>query len=219
MTTLPTTQELTELRKQYHDHVRTYVEGRGQKFIDMAISVPGARYILEQVEKVAANKRANAPVREPIHFSILDCGMGFSTMFLLPWARAQKDLRAAYHPYDHDADWMSMILLHAEDLISDVRVQVKPERNITLLGDTKFDVILVDHGPSLDARSEHTPGLTRSLAPGGVMLFDDWRPKHEGRIRRALDKVGGQKVWHIGDGGDALRRFPGDKSIGWARRR
>jgi hypothetical protein len=79
-----------------------------------------------------------------------------------------------------------------------------------------FEAIIIDQNPSLETRAEDTPRLSTTLSETGVMLFDDWRPKHEGRIRRAFQKAKGD--WIIGDGGDGVRRFPKDKTIGWARR-
>jgi predicted O-methyltransferase YrrM len=79
----------------------------------------------------------------------------------------------------------------------------------------EYDVIIVDHGPQLQTRADDVPWLVSQLAPEGIMLFDDWRPKHEGRIRRALAAVGGN--WEIGMGPDTKRTLR-DKGIGYAWR-
>lgn len=80
-----------------------------------------------------------------------------------------------------------------------------------------FDVVIVDHNPGLPQRAKDVPFLVRMMAPDGVMLFDDWRPKHEGRIRRAFAALGGD--WEI-DADDSLREAAyANKTIGRVRRR
>lgn len=161
---------------------------------------------------------------------VLDMGLGFSTVVIGEWMAAQPDAwTMEYVGVDHDQDWLSFIaelVAHhnfgtGPHMASHVGCSFweRPPHDHTepdSWGKSGFDVILVDHGDGkgtdLDTRAADTPWLSTMLEPDGIMLFDDWRPKHEGRIRRALPEG-----WTFG-AAEWTRRFPRDKAIGWAVR-
>lgn len=208
--------DLRERRRAYHEQVRAYVQSKGQSFVDKAISAEGAAFILDVLEQ---------RLRLPDPLRVLDMGLGFSTVFIGEWighAARPSDVisPAEYVGFDHDQAWVRFV----EGLIVAIGFPPFPRHLLTdrehvthaaVAGaDDGFDVIVVDHGDEqgtdLSTRAKDTPWLTTLLRPGGVMLFDDWRPKHEGRIRRALGEG-----WTIG-AAEWTRRFPRDKAIGWA---
>lgn len=81
-----------------------------------------------------------------------------------------------------------------------------------------YQAIIFDQGPDLDGRAKSIAWAHRLLRPEGVLLFDDWRPKHAGRIQRALSSITRSTGrWHIGCC-EETRRTPRDKAIGWATR-
>jgi len=206
-------------RERYNERVREHIEKGGGQFVDKAISVPGGLFILSQLEAQRAAVQGE--------FRVLDFGTGFSTVFILSWMQmSTEDTR--YFGVDHDEQWLTFITSVVDEMKAAPERAAFPRYYLStrkqFFGAPKeaigrFDVVIVDHGPGLDERAADIPRLSKLVKPNGLMLFDDWRPKHEGRVRRALDAVGGADKWHIGSGGDALRRFEGDKSIGWARKR
>lgn len=209
--------ELTSQRERYHAKVKRYLERQGGTFDDLAISAPGAVFILGMVEQ-----------RRRTSMRVLDMGLGFSTVFVTDWMGQQRDgWTMDYVGIDHDQAWLEFIAREVVDPAPSrhlMRVHPRVHYHRREPRDhsepdwkkTGFDVIIVDHGDGaptgLDTRAVDTPWLSEMLRPGGVMLFDDWRPKHEGRIRRALPKR-----WRIG-AAEWTRRFPQDKAIGWAMR-
>lgn len=204
--TIPTLVELTELRREYHERVKAHV---GDAFIDMAISAPGALFILEQLDK-----RWHDAV-ERGQLGILDMGVGFSTAFIHRWAL--EHVGTTYCGVDHSADWLAfMAQVDTPDWLT---LELRSAFEARAQEQAPFDVIIVDHGHAsachMQTRASDVPWLVTLLKPDGIMLFDDWRPKHEGRIRRALAAVGGG--WHI-EAPEHVRRWPRDKSIGLAWR-
>lgn len=210
MANLPTVEELKAKRDAFNGLVRDYIEGRGETFIDKAISAPGARFILETLEEEAN--------QNPGEHAVLDMGTGFSTFFVgVEWCRRRG---WKYLGVEHDKTWLRFMRRLLDQSGQDYQGHVTlTTRGAWAATDAmaRYFAIIVDQNPGLETRAKDTPRLTSQLHPDGVMLFDDWRPKHEGRIRRALAASPGE--WIIGDGGDELRRFPRDKTIGWARRK
>src|SRR5690606_35995500 len=103
-----------------------------------------------------------------------------------------------YTGRDHNPEWIAFV---AERVVGKSGIVFPQSTTLGVIDRSErsaYDVIIVDHGPQLETRAADVPWLVSQLAPGGVMLFDDWRPKHEGRIRRALAAVGGK--WDIGEG-------------------
>jgi hypothetical protein len=142
---------------------------------------------------------------------VLELGSGVSTI-------AMHKLCPDAHilSLDHSLDWMMLMvsrILPEFDLELKAPSFMMIPRNPTEIG--HYQVILVDHGPQLQTRADDLPWIVKCLAPGGVMIFDDWRPKHEGRIRRGLAKIGDFKI----DSLENTKRHAKDKSIALARRR
>jgi hypothetical protein len=199
--------ELSERRERYHDKVRAHLHDGSRTFVDKAITAEGAAFVV-----AVLNHRRRTSMR------MLDMGLGFSTDFVGWWMGEQPDgWTMDYVGVDHDLAWCAFI--DREVAVDDQRplvVRQPHERGAPQWAAGGFDVILVDHGDGkgtdLDTRAADTPWLSTMLKPDGVMLFDDWRPKHEGRIRRALPKG-----WRLG-AAEWTRRFERDKAIGWAVR-
>ena len=197
----------------------------GDGAIDKAISVPGAFYILTVIAEMIALRPREYKVGEVSKDAvrILDMGLGYLSVCVQQWATViEVEELLVYHGRDHDPGWVAFVESLLRNPDSTDELLGFPNVNNTHLGvidrteEGQYDVIVVDHGPTLDTRASDVPWLVSMLAPGGVMLFDDWRPKHEGRIRRALAAVGGS--WDIGMGDDT-KRTARDKGIGYARRR
>ncbi len=202
--TLQSIEELEQLRAAYHEQVVTHVTKRGQPFVDMAISAPGARFILERLEE---HYQGDPSTRQ---YHVLDMGLGFSTCFVGQWVATGPYRR--YFGVDPNEVWCAFMKDVARGM--SLPVEVKP-RAAFRPATKHFDAIIVDHGPQLQTRADDVPWLVTLLANDGIMLFDDWRPKHEGRIRRAFAAVAGD--WHI-EAPEHVRRSPRDKSIGFVRR-
>lgn len=183
------------------------------------------------------------------HLKVADLGGGFSTLALLELAIRTTDVAMIIHSVDHNRAWQREFVWplvrerleredeshtrylnddHAVAVVSRTSAYVFSQRSYSVsfyafeqLKAVTFrhQVIIVDHGPDLPTRARDTAEwLPAHLDPNGFFAFDDWRPKHEGRIRRALgSRKGGD--WVIESGGDHLKRFSGDKTIGYAWRR
>lgn len=200
---MPRLAELIVDRDRYHSLVHERAVERGEKYKEMSMSAQGVAFILEMLKK----RKAHA---------VLDFGTGFSTATIGRWLASR---RAAYLGVEHDAEWLSWV----NDVVVPAFMRPSPSHLQLQTRDgfieefkgSKWDAIIVDHGPTLDARAADIPWLTTFLKPDGIMLFDDWRPKHEGRCRRALAKTKGK--WNI-DAAEHTRRFAKDKAIGWATR-
>lgn len=208
MAPVPSIDNLREARERYQELVRQRAEQRGERYYDKALSAEGLHFIMSVIVKRKARV-------------VLDMGLGFSTVVL---GVSMATERCAYWGADHDGEWLAWMrdtalvafrLLKPSD--SHFRLTTIDElRNHDELTPSYFDAIIVDHGPQLDTRATDTPWLTTLLRPDGILLFDDWRPKHEGRIRRALAKADGE--WEIG-AAEHTRRFERDKAIGYATRK
>lgn len=195
------------MRQVYHEHVREHLESEGIAFVDKAISAPGAAFI----EQVMGQRRRTS-------MRVLDMGIGFSTMVFARWMERQPDAWTMdYVGVEHDASWCAFVSRLPGMGPDQQLVARRPhDHGSPRWRKDGFDVIVVDHGDGkgtdLDTRAKDTPWLATMLRPDGIMLFDDWRPKHEGRIRRALPNG-----WRIG-AAEWTRRYPRDKAIGWAVR-
>lgn len=220
---------IRQWRQGYHETVCEHI---GAGAVDMAISCPGAFYILkvlgERIVEHTPESRVPGTVYDDA-LQVLDMGTGFSTMFIREWAIGADICESlVYTGRDHNPDWLAFIertFVKDDPEYASSGLTVPDNFHLGLIDRSEqgplcqwscYDVIIVDHGPQLQTRADDVPWLVTQLKPGGVMLFDDWRPKHEGRIRRALAAVGGD--WTIGMGQDT-KRWPGDKGIGFATRK
>jgi SAM-dependent methyltransferase len=215
--------ELRALRETYHRWVGKELERRGIQLVDMALSAEGVAFVL-QVLDYAALLRTRSPDGGP-GLRILDMGCGFSTLAIGEWMLKKGELPVDYVGVDHDEDWLNFMVREVGG--TNQRFFLRPPGGTAReadqhppprwIRDRGYDVIIVDHGPQLQNRADDANWLAEMLEPGGIMLFDDWRPKHEGRIRRALNPPGRPPSWAIGSA-EWTRRTPRDKAIGWAKR-
>lgn len=141
---------------------------------------------------------------------VLELGTGLSTVVL-----HKADLDASIISLDHSLEWLLLmaakLLPHFGIILPAPSMMLIP-RSLKELG--LYQVIIVDHGPELQTRADDLPWIVKLLAPGGTMVFDDWRPKHEGRIRRGLAKLGIFDIEVL----EHTRRWDKDKAIAFARR-
>lgn len=209
---------LTFLRQAYQRQVQQHL---GPTANDLAISVPGGGFIIDEIlrraTKIAEERQRRGVGTDQVR--VLDMGLGFLT-FALADAAAMWDVEEhiAYQGRDHDAEWISWVqrLLGEHRYGPMWRLAVIDREHVGT-----YDVIIVDHGHPVPAehlpqRARDTPWLASQLAPGGVIFFDDWRPKHEGRIRRAMATVAGD--WQIEEA-PGTKRYERDKAIGVVRLR
>lgn len=261
--TTPSISKLTTIRAEYDSAVRAHIESTEKIFIDMAISIPGAAFILAQLEEIRlrrdivdrfgqhdSGKGPFASRCGPNIMSVLDMGCGFSTSFINDWVwentpqvlksglRLKSDSFCRYVGVDHNLDWLAFMRKREFELTEsgaggtvqrpgEMMSRTHFERRLktgskaykeAYPGFDKFDAILVDHGPELQTRADDVPWLLTLLRDDGIMLFDDWRPKHEGRIRRALASAEPQTNFQI-YAPEGVRRFRRDKTIGAVSRR
>jgi predicted O-methyltransferase YrrM len=193
-------EELEGLKFWYDQRAKAFVGGG---FVEMAMSLPGAAFVLETLAAIDSQVR------------IADLGAGFSTVFLGTWLCNWSEYGGELWTMDHNPQWLAFMRVIAVDLGLPLERVLEREKFLALAPREAFDVIVVDQGPELQTRADDLPWTVTLLAPGGVLLFDDWRPKHEGRVRRALAGLGD---WEISSA-EHTRRSPRDKAIGVARRK
>jgi hypothetical protein len=200
------TEKLEGLKYWYDQRARAFV---GEGFVEMAMTVPGAAFVLEVIEDM--EKRAASNGRR---LRVAELGTGFSTVFVGSWMINDSEYCGELWSMDHNLDWLAFMRVIGVDL-GLVQDRFLPrEKFIEQAPKGTFDVAIVDHGPQLQTRADDMPWVAELMNDQGVMLFDDWRPKHEGRIRRALGSLGG---WAVSTA-EHTRRYPKDKAIGVARR-
>lgn len=100
--------------------------------------------------------------REPK--TILDVGSGLSSLVFRCWGGA------TVVSTDHDEDFLDMVryIIDLEGLprgylvLHPLRVQ------------RHFDLVFVDHGPSMNHRLRDLPDLSERVSPGGMLVLDDF---------------------------------------------
>lgn len=194
-------ERLEGLKYWYDERAKAFI---GPRFTEMSMSVPGAAFVLETLEGM------EKPAR------VAELGTGFSTAFVGSWLTNWSEYGGELWSMDHNPQWLSFVRVLAVDL--GLPLERFLERDAFVKGAPRgvFDVVIVDHGPQMQTRADDMPWIAELLSDDGVLLFDDWRPRHEGRIRNALRKLGGG--WSV-TSADHTRRFPTDKAIGVVRRK
>lgn len=216
-------ERLADLRVDYQCLVNEHLRSKGLKVDDLAISAPGCLFIC-----AATNLWVGLPDAAPVR--VLELGGGFSTVALCFQQRVEL------HTRDHDPQWIVFLremISRLDPVINEadasgilsrrpqwesaraLKPRTEAAQGLARHGGKPYQVIILDQGPSLAARAECIAWAHRLLAADGAFLFDDWRPKHEGRLRRALAAIPGK--WHIGHA-EQTRRTRRDKAIGWATR-
>ncbi len=203
MTTGDRLEKLEGLKHWYDQRAKAFI---GPKFVEMAMSVPGASFVLETV---AAFER---PVR------IAELGTGFSTVYLGDWLLNRAPHGGELWSMDHNPEWLSFVRVLAVDIGLPLDRFLLRHEFLKKAPQGTFDVVIVDHGPELQTRKDDMPWIVKLASQDGVLLFDDWRPKHEGRIRDALRKREVTGDWEV-SAAEHTRRFPTDKAIGILRRK
>ena len=196
-------EKLEGLKHWYDQRAQAFV---GPGFIEKAMSVPGADFVLETLEGF---KR---PVR------VAELGMGFSTVFLADWLHNWSEHGGELWSMEHDERWLSFMRVVGVDFGLPLERMLVRHQFLKSVKYGTFDVVIVDHGPELQTRKDDMPWIVKLAGEDGVLLFDDWRPKHEGRIRDALRKNEVEGDWVVGSA-EHTRRYPTDKAIGILRRR
>jgi predicted O-methyltransferase YrrM len=151
-----------------------------------------------------------AYIRRTSPRSLLELGSGFSTMALGYACAMAGGVR--FLSADHDGRWLSDVkaisLSRAMedgkrgDIVAQepewwhvdaLRVAPKQLDAFGLKG--AFDLVLVDHGPTMETRLDDLPWISSLLAEGGVMVLDDCRDitRYERRARAILVPMG----WEI----------------------
>ena len=203
------TVDLSRLRDRYLCCIAAH---RGESsFEDHALSVEGAGWLVDYV----TGHRPKA---------VLELGSGFSTLVLGEALSRLGEIR--FLSADHSQKWMDDVKAVGTALAADEHepVSFKEPKWWTLDGlrqaprqlqlEGAFDLVLVDHGPTMEVRIDDLPWIASLLRSSGIMAFDDCRntSRFERMVRRALGRIG----W-------SLERAPGsgngDKWIGVARRR
>ena len=136
-----------------------------------ALPVPAAEALLQKIQAV------NAEV-------IVDAGAGFSTLLLRCLIKEAK-----VYTLDHDVAWLDRVsrLLQKQRLAADHLMDLDPCSVVSL---PLSDVILIDHGPTMEDRLRYLPRFARRLRPGGVLVLDDWRKSYRQKAANALTRSG-----------------------------
>lgn len=208
-----TLHELVEMRELYEQKASEFCARElALEYVDHGMSAEGMHFVLGILED-----RWHHPLRATLvaPVRVLELGAGFSTVVLLDWCSCHEG--AMMWSVEHDSRWLQFI----RDVTDDGPVRQRPlvlearDDFVRRTNVPRFDVAIVDHGPEMQTRADDVPWIAAMMAPDGVMLFDDWRPKHEGRIRRAFAALGGG--WLI-EAAAQTRRWPEDKAIASVRR-
>jgi predicted O-methyltransferase YrrM len=194
------TMKLEELKEWYDKRLRE----RYPTFKEGAMSLPGIAYVLEVLGEVRPKW-------------VLELGSGFSTLVLRTWQKQLADSGSEYVPElvtaDHEPTFLAFTRKCLAELglgRNELHVLDKAFRERTG-GMGLYHAIIIDQGPTLDTRVADLSWCLPALAPGGMLLFDDWRPKFAGKVKRALEPRG-----FVVREASAVRRFPTDKAIGVA---
>ncbi|MFA4945156.1 MAG: class I SAM-dependent methyltransferase [Lentisphaeria bacterium] len=123
---------------------------------------------------------------------VLELGAGLSSIVIAKYLRANKD--SCGLTVDHDPAWLAFVTTqvaafktgnprHSWNVLAVLRQQALergPEQDTSdpdgLLDLRPFDLVLVDHGPKMWTRVQDMPWIMRLVAPGGIVLCDDWFP-------------------------------------------
>lgn len=103
---------------------------------------------------------------------VLECGAGFSTLLLRTWA---AETSVELLTLDHDSEWRDHIraLLKGEGL--DYRGVIETCHIGKRRTAGPWDVILVDHGPTMKTRLDDLEALVATLGSKGAIVLDDFR--------------------------------------------
>lgn len=103
-------------------------------------------------------------------------GGGFSTLALRTWA-LQSGSHIEITTVDHHAEWRTWLLrlLESRGLGGGKMMDLTELREQSrMFSHHPFDCAFVDHGPTMGSRFDDIPWIISLVAPGGVVVFDDW---------------------------------------------
>lgn len=167
--------DLAEMRRWYCERAATWHMEHGRRYQDLALSLPGARYLRAVLDRYK-------PLR------VVELGAGFSTLVIGDWRRDR--LAPVYVTVDNDAAWLAevramSVKAFGEDEATLCRHWETPDVARRHRHDG-IDLVLVDHGPTMETRLADVPWIIGMLRPGGLALFDDCR--NTTRFRHQLAK-------------------------------
>lgn len=183
-----------ELRRWYHLRVRRAFDVKG----DMSLSPPACAYLQRLVAKFKPRV-------------LLELGAGFSTLFLrqleLPGVRI--------YTAEHDEKWARFVrqLLRQRKLYDGDLFSPVAALPMSLQG--RCDLVLVDHGPTMDTRLQDLPWLANFMTSSrGLLLLDDCRKttRYASMAKGILYQLGWKMVV-------AKASSNGARALGVARRR
>lgn len=158
-----------------------------QKYIDLT-GLPDNGYALPFESALALWQKLE--VLRPK--AIADLGSGFSSVLFRAWAKEQR-FDVFVTTVDHDPGWLSRVC----EITQKMGVFSGPYRPFESFwneprdyGECTYDLILVDHGPSMDQRLLDLPRLIPRLAPAGVLVLDDFRYLYRTQAEKLLATYG-----------------------------
>ena len=154
------------------------------------VSAKGMRFMLEQVDELA--ERVGRQV------DVLELGAGYSTLCFAGSADV-----CSVVSIEHDRNWARFL----QDRLG-AKTPICGRDHMAKLKRT-FDVVLVDHGPKFNIRVEDLPWSLSRVAPGGILILDDWSPDwvipRYTEAQRKIMAASGRR-WSFVEGGRSGRR-------------
>lgn len=160
----PVDDEYQQLARMYEKLRMRHLSQPGRRSVT-AIHVPSAVYLHQRLSQV-----------DPL--SVVDLGSGFSTVAIRKWWMQVTGGDATVHTTDHAQKWLNSTARDLqEEGLPDTNMFLHDEWAAGDVGLDEYDVIFVDfHGPP--QRVDGFDAYMSRLAPGGLVIFDDWQFPH-----------------------------------------
>lgn len=133
---------------------------------------------------------------------ILELGAGYSTACLL-------ETGADVFSYDHDPEWAAVVNQYVglisprKRRFSYIVATIGHWRSHIPAHARRYDGILVDHGPDMTDRLKDIPLIQQCLAPGGTIIFDDFKGGYKRQVLRKMrgyhieTRLDGSRHWGV----------------------
>ena len=185
---------LEVMRGRFSDAAR---ERGGEAWQDLAITLNASIWIGKFLE-----------VFKPMR--LLELGSGFSTLVLRRYLPKAATMISA----DHDGAWQEFVRQQLAERMPEDVVTFESLKDARGALPVKFDLVFVDHGPTMETRIRDLPWV---MTLADVLICDDWRQGARGAFTRRMTAQLEMAGWKL-DVLDETRSSPGGRTLCLARR-